>query len=121
MLDVLILVVTFLLIDDIVTAHVPVDVVAGDWVAVIYDDQWWPGTVDSVSTDDEITVSFMKPVAKNKFIWRQDSNGKCIDTDVVPTTEVLAKLEEIPVPVSNRHFSFSANYERSLNDLMKTV
>jgi hypothetical protein len=88
---------------------------------MMIDDQWWPGTVDSVSTDDEITVSFMKPVAKNKFIWHQDSNGKCIDTDVVPTTEVLAKFEEIPVPVSNRHFSFSANYARSLNELMKTV
>ncbi|KAG1714416.1 Mitochondrial coenzyme A transporter SLC25A42 [Nymphon striatum] len=90
--------------DDIVTAHVPGDVVAGDWVAVIYDDQWWPGTVDSVSTDDEITVSSMKPVAKNKFIWRQDSNGKCIDTDVVPTTEVLAKLKEIPVPLQVENF-----------------
>ena len=65
-------------------SDVPVDVVAGDWVAVIYD-HWWPRTVDSVSADDEISVSFyMKPVAKNKFIWHQDSNVKCIDTDVVP-------------------------------------
>jgi hypothetical protein len=38
MLYVLILVVIFILIDDIATVHVPVDVVAGDWVAVIYDD-----------------------------------------------------------------------------------
>jgi hypothetical protein len=45
----------------------------------------------------------MKLNAKNKFIGRQDSNGKCIDTYVVPTTDVLAKLEEILVPVSNRH------------------
>ena len=77
--------------DDIASVHVPVDVAAGDWVAVIYDDHWWPGTVNSVSTNDKISVLFMKPVAKNK-ITCQDSNGKCINTDVVPTTEVLAKL-----------------------------
>ena len=62
----------------------------------------------------------MKPVYKNKFIWSQDSNGKCIDTDVVPTTEVLAKLEEIPVAVSNSQFSFSVYYAR-LDELMKAV
>ena len=29
---------------DMVSAQVPVDVLAGECVAVIYDDQWWPGT-----------------------------------------------------------------------------
>ena len=66
-------------------------------------------------------VSFMKPVSKNKFIWRQDGNGKCIDTDVVPMREVLAKLTEIPLAVSHRHFSFGTNYACQIDELMKTV
>ena len=98
----------------------PVDVVAGDWVAAIYDDKWWPGTVDSVSHSDQITVSFMKPVSRNKFVWRHE-NGKCIDTDVLPKAEVLAKLTEIPIPVSNRHFGFSPSYAASLDNLMKSL
>lgn len=103
------------------TPPVPADIAAGDWVAVIYDDQWWPGSVDSVSVDSQIVVSFMKPVAYNRFIWRQSSDGKCLDTDIVPMREVLAKLSEIPEPASSRHFSFSSSYAESLNDLMKSV
>lgn len=80
---------------------------ADDWVAVIYDYQWWPGTVDSVSPNNQITVLFTKPVAKSTLTF-------------LPTTEVVAKLTESPVQVSNHHFS-SSNYARSLNDLIKTV
>lgn len=94
----------------------------GDWVAVIYDDQWSPRTVDSVAPDTlTLEVSFMKPVADNKFIWRLGSNGKSLDTDVVPRNEVLAVLTERPIPFANRHFTFPANCARSLDELMKTV
>ena len=111
-------------IEDTITPQAQVsaiNVASGDWVAVIYDDQWWPGSVDAVSSNNQISISFMKPVAENKFIWRQSPNGECLDTDIVPIGEVLVKLEEIPEPVSNRHFSFSSSYAKRLTNLMKSV
>lgn len=92
----------------------------GDWVAVIYDDVWWPGTVDRV-VDQSLRVAFMKPVGPNKFIWRYDSDEMCLDAEDVPNNEILTILSEKPFPTSNRYFAFSKEYAATLEQLMKTV
>ena len=56
---------------DVIISQVPADIVEGDWVAVIHDNKWWPGYAETVSTDNQVSITFMKPVTENKFIWCQ--------------------------------------------------
>lgn len=47
------------------------------WVAVIYDDEWWPGVVEQIDDESEspYQIKFMKPSCpgtKNRFAWPMD-------------------------------------------------
>lgn len=66
-----------------------------DWVAVLYDDQWWPGNVDTID-NDHLIITFMKPVGVNKFIWPS-----------IPVKDKILKLtrlEDPLIPINNRTF-----------------
>ena len=61
------------------------------WVAVIYDDVWWPGVIQAVHEErGSYKINFMKPVGDNKFIWPEE-----IDVAQVSQAEIL---QYIPMP-----------------------
>lgn len=74
----------------------------GSWVAVVYDDDWWPGEIERMQ-DDAFTINFMKPQSGvNRFAWPRKT-----ERDTLPIAEILCVLDEPPAPASRRHFSFS--------------
>lgn len=69
-----------------------------DWVAVVYDNTWYPGIIEHISVDI-LTVSFMQPTPLgDKFFW-----PKKADRQTICSNGILCKIKP-PVPVSNRHF-----------------
>ena len=74
------------------------------WVAVIYDNDWFPGIVEEVADDGKIKIKFMKPISGNKFAWPTKP-----DVDVIPSEDILAKLQDPPIPMTRhrRHFALT--------------
>ena len=73
------------------------------YVAVIYDDTWYPGMVKEI-VGDECTISFMKQMGNNSFIW-----PLAADIDHMSKSGIFTCLPA-PTPVSRRHFSFDADF-----------
>ncbi len=69
---------------------------SGEWVAVIYDEQWFPGLVEQ-NLSGQLTVNFMARSAK-RFIWPDIG-----DRQILHVNGVLCKIEP-PYPVTSRHF-----------------
>lgn len=74
--------------------------VIGSWVAVIYDQAWWPGMVEKLE-DAMAVINFMKPTGRNKFVWPTK-----VETDTILYPEILCSIDNPPEPVTRRYFSF---------------
>jgi len=86
------------------------------YVAVIYDDRWWPGVVQSLS-EQKAVISFMVPQGQNKFKWPKKQQ-----IEEVPLCEMLAILKSSPEPVNQRgHFSFGDCETSRIMELMCPV
>lgn len=95
-----------------------VDLVPGSsYVAVIYDDVWWPGLVQSV-TEDSAVISFMMPLkTENKFKWPKKSQ-----IEIVKISEILAVIQCVPEPVNQRGtFCFPSDEADRLTKLMNKI
>lgn len=70
--------------------------------AVIYDNTWWPGVIETIDPSSEnCTISFMVPQSRrNRFAWPA---GK--DTDTIHKSTILCMLPEPPQPVTRRNFA----------------
>lgn len=66
------------------------DIREDEWVAAIYDDQWFLGLVTS-ATCDKVTVSFYKNVAPNQYCWPEKH-----DIQTIEKTSVLCKVNSVP-------------------------
>jgi len=75
----------------------------GEWVAVIYDENWFPGIVEEVVAD-RLTVNFMSRSSK-RFVWPDVQ-----DRQTVLENGILCKIES-PYPVTSRHFAITNNDE----------
>ena len=96
-----------------------VEIQVGSWVAVIYDNDWWPGKVESLE-DGAAAINFMMPQpgatpGANRFIWPQKQ-----ELDRLPVEELLCVLTDEPKPVgrSGRHYQLSEVDYVSTNTLM---
>ena len=71
------------------------DVKPGEWVAAIYDDDWYPGLVENAESGI-LTVSFMQKAGEGgKFRWPQKA-----DLQQLPESELLCRLDTSPRPSS---------------------
>lgn len=66
-------------------------------MAVVYCDQWLPGTIVKVLSDDMIEVKFMSVFGPNRFIWQEKD-----DVDVIPFSTILTMMKNSPDLVSFR-------------------
>lgn len=88
----------------------------GCWVAVIYDDNWFLGVVESKDCN-MITVNFMKVVGPNRFIWPEKK-----DVDKINSKGILTVINENPEILSYTgraiHSLPSREYERIVDLFM---
>ncbi|XP_022205293.2 uncharacterized protein LOC111061905 isoform X2 [Nilaparvata lugens] len=93
------------------------DITIGDWVAVIYDDKWYPGVVERVGEAGEnfLSVNFMARSGAN-FTWPTKP-----DTQTVEKKDVLKKIRTPPFPVSSRHFGLDSQSIRQIEDLYNMI
>jgi len=78
------------------------DICSGQWVAVIYDDVWFPGVVEN-SVSGTLTVKFMCRRQLKHFVWPDIT-----DRQTVLETGVLCKIRS-PYSVNSRYFAFHDN------------
>jgi hypothetical protein len=71
-------------------------VVGSTYVAVIYNDVWWPGIVERLN-GHSAHINFMIPQGKNKYIWPSKAQQ-----DDLNLHEVLCILNSAPQPVNQR-------------------
>ena len=81
------------------------DLIQGQWIAVLYDEQWWPGEVVNVKylndvPNYEIKHQF-KPVSDNKFTYMPKPQ-----TEVIVGQTYLAILPGAPEPVDRRFLGY---------------
>lgn len=86
----------------------------GEWVAVIYDEMWIPGTVENIKLDGNVNIKFMKIVGLNRFIWPETD-----DFGDIPYDSILTRMHENPTLIScgrGGMYSLSAGeFSRILN------
>ena len=84
------------------------DFKVGEFVACVYDYNWWVGQIKSISLElEDISVSFMHPHGPAKgFQWPEES-GKKKDVCPVSLENVLLKINPpFPLGHSARHHTF---------------
>lgn len=72
---------------------------AGEWVAAIYNDIWYPGLVTKTDSD-KITIKYMNRSGQF-FLWPTKP-----DVDVINKNGILCKLQS-PEKITSRLFKFS--------------
>ncbi|XP_031342719.1 uncharacterized protein LOC116176662 [Photinus pyralis] len=82
-----------------------------DWVAVVFDDQWYPGQV-LYADGNSLEIKFMTR-SKRNFMWPQKA-----DVQKIPQDGVLCPLK-VPTKLSSRVFKFENS--DSLNSLMESL
>lgn len=95
------------------------DIVPGStYIAVIYDDVWWPGLVHGVNQEtNKIAISFMCQKSRNRFMWPSKEQ-----VAELPPCEILCVLEFILSLVNQRGlYTFPQDETDRVNKLMKTV
>ena len=86
------------------------------YVAVIYDDKWWPGIVQNFHQQKAV-ITFMLPQGQNRFKWPRKQQ-----IEEVPLCEVLAVLKTPLQPVNQRGlFSFDDCEASRITELMYSV
>lgn len=85
-------------------------------MAVIYDEEWWPGIITDVD-NGSCSITFMKPTGSyNKFIWPEKE-----ETDLVSSDSILTGLDDPPVPISRRHFALNSVQAKDVTNKMRMV
>ena len=86
------------------------------FVAVIYDDQWWPGLVQAIR-DETAVISFMVPQKNCRFKWPRKHQ-----IEEVPVGEILTVLNSPPEPVNQRGlFAFTEMETARVTNLMHSL
>jgi hypothetical protein len=91
----------------------------GDWVAVMYDENWWPGVVEQI--EGEVTpkywIKFMKPCPTRYFFaWPGRSEKDCLARH-----DILTIIHEPPMPVSRRYYCFSDNVYQCVQQVFESL
>nr|XP_042896254.1 uncharacterized protein LOC122269017 [Parasteatoda tepidariorum] len=73
------------------------NIAVGDWLAVIYDNLWYPGSVEEIQ-EDGFVLSFMH-CSGDKFYWPSPE-----EKFTVPENEIMCIISDAPQPISRRHF-----------------
>jgi hypothetical protein len=88
------------------------------YVAVIYDDVWWPGLVQAVNQEtNKVAIRFMCPKPTNKFMWPSKEQ-----IEELHLSEILCVLGSIPSLVNQRGlYGFPQDEIDRVEKLMNTV
>ncbi|CAL1273923.1 unnamed protein product [Larinioides sclopetarius] len=81
------------------------DIGVNNWVAVRFEDEWFPGEVIEIIGED-IKVNFMiraRQQSVNHFKWPLDT-----DCQRIPIASIISKISP-PYPISSRLFAFHEN------------
>lgn len=73
----------------------PDEVTKGEWVAVCYDNSWYPGIIEKIE-NNVITVLY-KHRSGDKFFW-----PRAEDRHSLPVTEIMCRIQDPPQPISTR-------------------
>ena len=80
------------------------DLLVGEYVVAVYDDQWYIAIVEGEDPDEEeegfTLLKYMDRKGDNKFVWGKDDLLKTKDTDII--SKVSA-----PIKVSSRFLGLS--------------
>lgn len=85
-----------------------------EWVAVIYDWEFWPALIEEETEQGLFTLKFLEPISTNKF---KEHDKK----DKLATPEILCKLPNPPLPISNRHWALPSDDYKLINEKMKAI
>ena len=90
------------------------------YVAVINDNVWWLGLVQSVDKESKkVKVNFMIPKANNVFSWPPDSKPQRDELDL---KEILCVIGATPILVNQRgHYKFPVEETKRIETLMRSV
>jgi hypothetical protein len=94
--------------------------VMSTYVAVIYDNAWWPGLVQSMDKQsNKAKITFMIPKGKNIFSWPPDSKPQRDELDL---KEILCVIATTPILVNQRgHYKFPVEETQRIEALMQSV
>ena len=94
-----------------------------DYVAILYDEDWYPGQVTQVNDDGSVDVKCMKYVDKfqgtSKFLWSQREVKKPYNKD-----ELLLKLNaptEVTTCKRLQYYEFSESDFNDAFDILRMV
>lgn len=76
-------------------------ITVASWVAVLYNETWYPGEVLEIQ-NDQIQVKCMEKAGKSQFKWPKED-----DVMWYTNYDVLCRIEP-PVPVSTRAFGLTS-------------
>lgn len=89
----------------------------GQWIAVLFDDHWWPGQVMSVNNKNMTLKHHFKPVAENKFKYLEKPQLETISVDTY-----LSTLPCDPSPDhSARFFSYDSKIALKINNIINKL
>lgn len=93
------------------------DLQEGQWIAILYDEHWWPGQVIEVH-EKQITVKHVfKPIAENKFKYLEKPLF-----ETIPLHSYLSVLPCDPSPDQTaRFFSYDSNIALKIKSLVNKV
>ncbi|GBN52439.1 hypothetical protein AVEN_103990-1 [Araneus ventricosus] len=72
-------------------------IIVGTWVAVVYDENWFPGLIEEI-IDDNLKINFMLRSA-SRFYW-----PNIPDIQLVPKDGILCLIKSPPSPITSRYF-----------------
>ncbi|XP_054262091.1 uncharacterized protein LOC128986031 [Macrosteles quadrilineatus] len=90
------------------------DIVIGDWVAVVYDDLWYPGIIER-KMDENVEITFMK---RNGKVLHWPSTP---DKQTVAIHTILCKILEPPLPTSSRQFKLPSQEFQRIDQTFNNV
>lgn len=93
-----------------------VNIKVGDWVAAIYDDNWYPGLVEA-AVSDKLTVSFMEKTGqRGKFCWPEKK-----DVQILKDSEILYRLPTPPAPTGRSSRIFDVTDWKQIDSIFFKV
>ncbi|GBO19681.1 hypothetical protein AVEN_7181-1 [Araneus ventricosus] len=72
-------------------------IIVGAWVAVVYDENWFPGLIEEIN-DDNLKINFMLRNG-SRFYW-----PNIPDIQEVPKNGILCLIRSPPSPITSRYF-----------------
>ncbi|GBN85411.1 hypothetical protein AVEN_72654-1 [Araneus ventricosus] len=72
-------------------------IIIGAWVAVVYDENWFPGLIEKIN-DDNLKINFMLRNG-SRFYW-----PNIPDIQEAPKNGILCLIKSPPSPITSRYF-----------------